>query len=464
MESIIDKALKKPPQDLPELLINGHFRKLRDANPQELKTFLCYFKKKFFQGEDKKYTKSLYSLFSTALLWHSSDHFNLLKNVFETGIDPNVQLFGKLGDPKAPLLHHALKNKFPPFTIVYFLKNGALCLSKNKAGDLPIHQFVKKVDDYNSRDAVEILHLLFRKGGFNSEGASALELAYERINTASLLAVKVEMFKLLNYQSKVESIRMPNSPFSIEMLSKRLLATDKPSGYNPLQTRPVFEQALIDEGKESGEITFFKDTDVEIVTDGNQERLLLKQATYSEAAACQALFERIKNGKTCIQWENDEVFNEKVPLCLKKLLTRPSGRELIYSLVKSNYPLFIIENRRVNGSLNPEEMAEKLPGLISVDLTQFRPMPCLNSNGDKVMQMGQGFLRLGHELLHARLRTLFCAEEVVNLLNLNSKNPDWDNLNEQFVIAGLEGEAVLCENMLRFEFGELARNGHVVWE
>jgi hypothetical protein len=464
VEYLINKSLGKRPQDLPKLLISTLQVKLQKANPQELKVFLKSFKKKFCQDKDKKYTQALHALFVSAMQWYTPDHFNLLKNIFETGIDPNMQIF-ILFDTKAPLLHHALRYKFPPFAIEYLLQNGAHCSSKNKAGDSSIHYFVKNVNLYNSSDAIEILHLLFRRKDFNSKGVSALELAYmvsssrKMKNVASLLSIKKEMLKLLNYQDKAHSTQKMPSPFSLGTLIKRLSISDQPSGYQPMQNRTVFEQALIEEGKQNGEITFFKGTDVEIVSDENQGPLLLNQVTYSEAAACQALFGRIENGESCIQWENDKAFSEKVLSCLKKLLTRPSGRELIYSLVKSDRPLFIVENREDNASARPDKRGQ-LPELISVDLTQFRPVPCLNFNGEEVMQPNYDFLRLLHELLHARLINILSIEEAAQLLDMDSKNPQWSNLNEQFVITGLEGEEVLCENMLRFEFGELARCSH----
>src|ERR1700722_241385 len=242
VEYLINKSLCKQPQDLPKLLISTFQVKLQKANPQELKIFLKSFKKKFCRGEDKKYTLALHALFVSAMQRYTPDHFNLLKNIFETGINPNMQIF-ILFDTKAPLLHHALRYQFPPLAIKYLLENGAHCSSKNKAGDSSIHYFVKNINLYNSSDAIEILHLLFRRKGFNSKGVSALELAYDisssrkMKNVSSLFSIKKEMLKLLNYQDKDHKAQKMPSPFSLETMIKRLSTSDNPSGYQPMQHR-----------------------------------------------------------------------------------------------------------------------------------------------------------------------------------------------------------------------------------
>jgi hypothetical protein len=454
-------AKKGRPRDLPKLLIRTFLQKINHANQEDLQRFLGSFKRKFFKTNEKRYTRSIDDLTWGSMLWYTPEKFESLKSLFKTGINPSLNVTAGL----TPILHHAIAKAFPPTAIEWLLNNGAPCSGKNSDGELPLFTFLKKIDCYDSKSAIEILSLFDQNGAlftFDSEGFSSLEYSYRLLdiprwqNSLPILAVIEDAFKRFGWQGCLHQHQPLGLPYQPDALIKRLQNTDFPSGYTCLKKRIEFDKILIEEGFQTGEISLFRDTDVEIVSDKHENALQLHQMTLSEASACQALFEKIKNGKTCIQWQNDKQFGEQVLECIVKLLTRPSGRALIYLLVKSNYPLFIIENRRNNGCMI-ERM--QLPGLISVDFSQSRRIYCLNSVGVLEEREGKFHLRLCHELLHALLNAMD-AKTADELSNITTKNKQWSNLNEQFVIAGLEGENLLCENMLRFEFGELARWGH----
>lgn len=470
----IFEQLNQLPEELPAALIEKFSFKLCEADEQDLKVFLTAFKRNFFSNNDEKYTQSLGFFFFHRLRQYHSSNLGILKTLFETGIDPNTQLTIYGESTKCPLMHYALRQRYPAEAIEYLLQNKTDCLSKDEKGNLPLHQWISCCDDslpnhYSLDEAMKILHLFFQHraklSDCNAEGRTPLQSAYDLVERnvyrlpsyhqnlimynqlpskfefPVLMGAIKTMLAQLNYQQRAHNVRKLDQPFSLYELMQKLNSCPKPSGYAPLPKRVVFEKALAEEGKKNGEVTIFKDTDVKIVDDNHEGPLLLDQSTYSEAAACQMLFERIKNGKTCIQWEDSDSLSEKVLSCIKKLLTRPSGRALIYSLVESGHPFFIVGDRSDNG--HAFHIGDGFPTLISVDLI----------TGNTEM----AFLALGHEFLHARLDIM---SKLISQKLLYTKRDGWSNLNEQIVIAGIEGEGFLCENMLRFEFGEPPRTGH----
>ena len=104
-----------------------------------------------------------------------------------------------------------------------------------------------------------------------------------------------------------------------------------------------------------------------------------------------------------------------------------------------------------------------LPWVISIDFESKRKHKSYNSNGEIVSIDKKDYITLAHELAHVAL-DLWSLELSDELLQTDSLDPEYDNLNEQFIIEGLMDEDIPCENMIRFEFGEPVRYGHHAFE
>jgi hypothetical protein len=400
------------------------------ATTDEVKSFCVVFKKHFFKEDAVRYTEELQPVLSHLI---DNPNYPLLETLIETGIDLNTPFFHS--GVKATLLYHACcKELSSVFIINHLINKGADVSFLSFNGLPPIRQLYNKTNRgrFTENHLKPVTQELLQRMGF-----------HPRV----LPPQRVVPFLLRNGLTDATILQS-------------LLQTKVPSGYVPLKTPLGFDPVLLEEAeREIQKVSVFDGTDVEVVADGCLEPLKIHQVRRADAKVCQLLFERIKAGNLCFQWQNEVDFEKEVLESIKKLLTRPSGRALIYGLVQSNRPIFLAKSADRNAYFWPGK-GDELPDLILVDLKQSSNMLCFDSLGNKKTVKAPSFMQFGHEFLHALLRLQVGPNFEQQLLDTKAPHSEWDNLNEQLVITGLENESYPCDNMLRFEFGLPARCGH----
>ena len=173
------------------------------------------------------------------------------------------------------------------------------------------------------------------------------------------------------------------------------------------------------------------------------------------------IYLKIKNGQTKIDIAGDKNFKEDVLNSIALLLTRPAGRQLIFALIHSPQKICIgkgAENTFVQNAgwallcFNNEEKSS----LYVVDPVSKKRM--IASDTPLHISFGHELIHLVHHLHYNRLSD---GDAVEKAMEEEALNKDYTDLEELYTITGVQGESVLCENMLRYEFGLFPRYGHI---
>ena len=199
----------------------------------------------------------------------------------------------------------------------------------------------------------------------------------------------------------------------------------------------------------------FLNSDVEIV-EGEVGNLELKQISQRDAILYSILFNKIKEGVTNISVEGSLGYQESIYIALKTLLTRPSGRLLILSVLRSRNALLIKQSRETQLRVEIHKHGERLDKktvYIEINDGHTCYLACLNANKMNIRCRDPFYLSLAHEILHF----LHLSSSDLGYLFFNEHRvPRWDNLEEFYTISGFP----FCENTLRYDFGELPRVNH----
>ena len=150
----------------------------------------------------------------------------------------------------------------------------------------------------------------------------------------------------------------------------------------------------------------FIDTDLIIYKDAYTGQLPLNGIKESDFIALKKFYEDFINGNTKFSVKDDprkENFKELVNECVKQLLTRKVGREILYSVQNSND----IKNINLNYCQKQDDACIKMKSSI-----YFNPDPndgksyyfSINPKGKRIERITASkppFITLGHELIHA---------------------------------------------------------------
>ncbi|MBS0653736.1 MAG: ankyrin repeat domain-containing protein [Verrucomicrobia bacterium] len=275
---------------------------------------------------------------------------------------------------------------------------------------------------------------------------------------------------------RVHSQNNPFTHLSPTTLVSTLQSTKQPSGYAPLPTVPreaishfsdvyaassaALKKTAISSIKSHA---LFSGSDVEIVPNTCKSPKL-RQIRQSEAQAAIKLFAKIHAEKTSIQFHDTPAFKESCLELIQQLMLRPSGRLLIESLAQCTKPVVLIP-----GEEYATEISEKNEFVIFLKLEQLSYNICRLPSGEKIIEETPAFISFGHESIHVLHRDWQRSFHYRSLerslladkLSGPSHLPQYQSYEEQFTIHGLEGENLLCENALRFEFGLPERCCHV---
>ncbi|MBI2810280.1 MAG: hypothetical protein HYX67_05570 [Candidatus Melainabacteria bacterium] len=372
-----------------------------------------------------------------------------------------------------PLLHHACVRRAPLTFISELLDKGANPCQQNDALQTPLHGFIDQLGsdltacpkDYPA----QLLDLLVGRGGrldsYDAKGHCPLTAAYHHLDkipfSAPLERMIEDLLRRKGFTFSLARVAPQRGvwklPIRAGLIETKLLTFTDHKGYGPLNIELKISSHFEEEGEKVTDMNLFFGMDVEIIPKGSVAQLKLNQIEEPVAKACQALFNEIERQKSTIQIESERSFKQTVLLAVKKLLARPAGRSLLFRIAESRLPVFIIKQGQGNGTFRTCNTGY-LPWIISLDLVNNTPVKCLN-HGLKQPQKSPPYLKLGHEFLHMVI-ALNSETFYSKLLNTKSDCEGFDDLNEQLVIYGVKGANILCENTLRFEFGELARDGH----
>ena len=215
---------------------------------------------------------------------------------------------------------------------------------------------------------------------------------------------------------------------------------------------------------------FLAGMDIEVVEDAPSS---LRQITLEEYRAMKALYEEIAAGRTPLKVERKEPFRSQFLGSVKKLMERPSGRAIIISICRSAYPIDILEgefskcfppnsNRRVHMTLN---------------LKNTFSFACF-THGEEWRFLSSGnHISLAHEGIHLLhfLHFFNChptdCHAAMEMGRLPYPDPNYTNIMEWFAICGnapygelmvdIPGCGLICENLVRHEFDEPLRYGHI---
>ncbi|MBS0650560.1 MAG: ankyrin repeat domain-containing protein [Verrucomicrobia bacterium] len=255
-----------------------------------------------------------------------------------------------------------------------------------------------------------------------------------------------------------------------------LQETRQPSGYAPLPTVARDAIPRIHHGGEKHiaalkhqaissikSNALFLGSDVEIVPD-DCKKPRLNQIRKSEAQSAIKLYARIDKGKTSIAFRDTPEFKQECLKLISQLMQRPSGRLLIESLAQCTRPVVLIP-----GEEYATEISEENEFVIFFKLDQLSYNICLEPSGEKLIEETPAFISFGHEAIHVLHRDWqrnFPARSyerslLITKLTGPSHLPNYATYEEQFTIHGLEGENILCENALRYEFGLPERCCHI---
>lgn len=270
-----------------------------------------------------------------------------------------------------------------------------------------------------------------------------------------------------------------NNPFthlSPTSLVSTLQATKQPSGYAPLPTvprhvipHPSDKYAISSASLKQTAISsinshaLFSGSDVQIVPDTCKEPKL-HQIRQAEAQTAIKLFAKITAGKTSIQFRDTADFKQSCLSLIQQLMLRPSGRLLIESLSQCTKPVVLIP-----GDEYATEISENDEFVIFFKLEQLSYNICRLPSNEKIIEETPAFISFGHEAIHVLHRDWQRSFHhrslerslLANKLSGPSHLPQHLSYEEQFTIHGLDGENLLCENTLRFEFGLPERSCHV---
>ena len=252
--------------------------------------------------------------------------------------------------------------------------------------------------------------------------------------------------------------------------------TKQPSGYAPLPTVPRHAIPRIHHGGEKHiaalkhqaissikSNALFSGSDVEIVSD-DCKKPRLQQIRKSDAQAAIKLFARINKGTTSITFGDKPEFKQECLGLIRQLMLRPSGRLLIESLAECTRPVVLIP-----GEEYATEISEENKYVIFLKLDQLSYNICQKPSGEKLIEETPAYISFGHEAIHVLHRDWQrnfpprSYERSLLITNLTGRShlPNYATYEEQFTIHGLEGENILCENTLRYEFDLPERCSHV---
>ncbi|MBM3192990.1 MAG: hypothetical protein FJZ59_02005 [Chlamydiae bacterium] len=246
----------------------------------------------------------------------------------------------------------------------------------------------------------------------------------------------------------VGSIAPPLGPDEIKLLLK---SSHTPSGYKPLGNipiqhlwRPLSTEELdlitlgipwLDDGDDP-----FKDSDVEVVSD-EIEVISPFQIRSSEAHLFKRLYQSIKQGKMPLSIIGDPSFQEKILKTLRLILSRPTGRWVILHVCRLPYPLSIVYDA-FGDHYDPEKRSVG----INTKATQHYSK---TADGTKYVYLAEKDSLLVHELIHAIHFNQYGNTFFDDLHTSPASDSSYENLEEQFTIAGIDPDIRECLEELR---------------
>lgn len=214
---------------------------------------------------------------------------------------------------------------------------------------------------------------------------------------------------------------------------------------------------------------FLAGMDIEIVEAPSTSR----QITMEDYLGMKALYAEIAAGRTFLRVEGSRHFRSQFLSAVRKLMQRPSGRAIIISLCRSAYPIDIHQGEI--SECHPPGSTKRFRLILNLDTTFA--FPCLTPEGEWRFVPCDNYIVLAHEAIH-----------LLHLMHfLNSPSADYHatihmgwipypdlnytNIMERLTICGdaPNGELVadvpeyglICENLVRYEFDEPLRYGHM---
>lgn len=376
---------------------------------------------------------------------------------------------------KQTVLHIAVERGLP-LVIQKLIELNSDCNARDDHGMTPLHSLFggkcwEATNLFSPLD-VDTVRLLIDKTDYqihDSSGYSTLESAYRIVRQGQdrqlqnphlipLIEILLSPYGYIPPTAELQKTFNLYDAYSESFILESLQKTADPSGYAPLNTHTfpafgstLFEKSLFQDAKLLEKMDLFAASDVILIEDGKS--CGLKELSREEATAYQVLFKKICQNQTTLQ-----VHGARIMDAIKKLFYRPAGRMLLLALIRSNQPILILENKMQNG-ITYCPPAPHLPHLVAVDFSTPISCLCYDQEQNLVTEREEGFLFVAHELLHAHFNS-YSIDLSYKLLENSPLDLSYDNLNEQLIITGIEGENLISENMLRYEFGYLRRYGH----
>ena len=189
----------------------------------------------------------------------------------------------------------------------------------------------------------------------------------------------------------------------------------------------------------------FIDTDLVIFKDEYTGHLPLNGIKESDFIAIKKFYEDFINGNTKFSVQNDtqkENFKELVNECVKRLLTRKAGREILYSVQNSN------DIKNISLYYCQEVKESKLEDDEAKKTIYFNPDPdtgkwayfSINPKGkriERIIAYEPPFITLGHEVLHVTHGDKYPGPPTASLTSNQKPEKRFDDLEEQVTITGI---------------------------
>lgn len=189
--------------------------------------------------------------------------------------------------------------------------------------------------------------------------------------------------------------------------------------------------------------------DIEIVRD-DIAPLLPHQIRTKDAVACRYLMSAILASKTSIVLPEDETFRTMLLKQMIALLTRPSGRLILFSAANSDLPIHFQIGTKAKAHSDRDHHLISLPPVIITQIVVKGPI------GRSIMQ-ATDFIVLGHELLHILHDDAHINDSLSKITTYSSYDDYFGNYEEKLTVIGVPGRNFVCENSLHYEFNRPQR-------